>query len=169
MYFAVRDRRWVMGVHFALAVVLTASCAVRLISTYDELTDTSLTSVQQKTDDFVAALEENHGKAAASFASAEKFYDEIDGDLRRLEFRVASIPKNSHSEKLVSDIRAVILGKSDCSANGTSLRDLHCLGENKATGPSVAALEIARRNINTTISAALKLELAKKQGTETDK
>ena len=66
-------------------------------------------------------------------------------------------------------IRLVILGDGKCSDEGNSLRDLHCMAASKEKGPSSVALEINRRNINQTISAALSLEVAKKQGLEQNK
>jgi len=167
-----RRRRYtaVLGAALVALALLAVSCAgIRWISDYDEETDQSLTAIQQKTDDFIVALEKKRGSAEAGFDKNAAFYEEIDRALRQLEFRVGSIPKNDKSVKLVGDIRTVIVGKGECSADGASLRDLHCLPENKAKGPSVAALEISRRNINQTISAALQLELAKKQGTASDK
>ncbi|HUL82479.1 MAG TPA: hypothetical protein VL131_10055 [Gammaproteobacteria bacterium] len=149
------------------ALSLLASCSTRLISDYDEATDHALTSIQQKTDDFVIGLEKVAGTPDAAFQKHAAFYDDVDHDLRQLEFRVGSIPNNSHTQTLVEDIRAAILGDGTCKADGTgkSLRDLHCSSD-AARGPSAAALEINRRNLNQTISAALQLELAKKQGLE---
>ena len=108
------------------------------------------------------------------FEQHQAFYEDIDRDLRELEFRVGSIPRNDDTVKLVEDIRKVILGtpaepgspSTECTTDGTGLRDLHCLPASRARGPSVTALEIARRNINQAISAAISLEVAKKQGLE---
>jgi hypothetical protein len=150
-----------------LCVFLLVGCAgVRLISDYDEVTDKSLTTIQQNTDDFIETLIKQSGTDEAAFSKHEAIYNDIDQQLRRLEFRVNSIPKNEKTIELVKQIRLVILGEGKCTEEGTSLRDLHCMPENKDKGPSATALEISRRNINQTISAALKLELAKKQGPE---
>ncbi len=148
-----------------LCVLLIAGCtSVKLISDYDETTDKYLTEIQQNTDDFIETLIQQSGTDEAAFSRHQDFYEEIDRKIRRLEFRVDSIPNNKKTIDLVTDIRLVILGEGKCTEDGTSLRDIHCTPSNSDKGPSVAALEICRRNINQTISAALALELAKKRG-----
>lgn len=150
-----------------LYITLLFGCAtVRLISDYDEPTDIALTAIQQTSDDFIAKLIAEAPSDKNAFAKHEQFYHDVDQQLRRLEFRVAAIPKNTQTMKLIGDIRASLLGAGDCSAAGTSLRDLHCNPEGLANGPSRRSLEITRRNVNQTIAAALALELAKRQGLE---
>ena len=176
MYNAMNLRRRILPALITVLTLLTlASCiGIRIISDYDEATDKNLTVIQHKTDDFIEMLIKNivsnsvapgeKEKADVSFEKHRDFYGEIDRLLRRLEFRVSSIPQNNNTIELVGKIRAVILGAGKCSEEGNSLRDLHCMPANKIKGPSPGVLEIARRNINQTISAALSLELAKKQG-----
>jgi len=164
-----RHTRWqvqlvVSLITLTLLIVASGCSGVRLISDYDDTTDKALTQLQQTTDDFITKLVGAAGTDANAFAKHKEFYDNADQQLRRIEFRVNSIPHNTATIKLVSDIRKVLLGSDACSPDGTSLRDLHCLSANQATGPSKTALQIAQRNINQTIGAALSLELAKKQG-----
>jgi hypothetical protein len=148
-----------------LSFVGLSGCAgMRLVSDYDEATDKGLTAIQQKTDDFIDLLVRKAGTADASLAKQQEFYDEMDRLFRRLEFRVASIPGNDHTIDLVKKARLVILGEGKCSEEGVSLKDLHCLPENRDKGPSATVLEISRRNINQALTAALSLELAKKLG-----
>lgn len=152
---------------FALCGFMMAGCAgVKLISAYDEVTDKSLTAIQQKTDDFIETLIKQSGTDEASFSKHQAFYNDIDQQLRQLEFRVNSIPKNDKTVNLVKNIRSAILGEGNGLEDGNSLRDLHCMTANRDKGPSAKVLEINRRSINQTISAALSLELAKKQGLE---
>ena len=153
-----------------LCAILLAGCAgIKPVSDYDEVTDKSLTTIQEKTDDFIETLITQSGTNKAAFSKHQAFYSDIDQQLRRLEFRVNAIPKNDKTIDLVKKIRMVILGTGKCMADGTSLRDLHCMPGSKDKGPSAKALEISRRNVNQTISAALSLELAKKQGLEQNK
>ncbi len=152
-----------------LSLLLSACSGVKLISDYDEPTDKALTSLQQSTDDFITKLVADAPSEKNSFAKQKQFYENADEQLRRLEFRVTSIPKNSHTVKLVGNIRASLLGEGKCSAEGNSLKDLHCNVEALAKGPSKKSLELAQRNLNQTIGAALALELAKKQGLESNK
>jgi hypothetical protein len=149
-----------------LCATLLAGCAgAKRISDYDEVTDKSLTTIQQKTDDFIETLITQSGTKKAAFSKHQDFYSDIKQELRRLEFRVNSIPKNDKTIDLFKKIRLVILGEGMC-AEGTSLRDLHCMPANKVKGPPATALENCRLNVNKAISAALTLEIAKKQGLE---
>lgn len=177
-------------VAFAL-VILTSCSTVTLISDYDADTDKQLSALQQSTDIFISRMtaeipkwERTKRSEKNSYDTQKKFYSEFDDKLRLLEFRVQSIPKNSKTQKLVTDIRAAVLLPDNlakqCEQEGlvikegeetqfNSLQSMHCLQENKAAGPSRMALEISQRNINQVIGAALALEVAKKQGTEVNK
>lgn len=153
----------------ALVASLAACSGMRLISDYDEPTDKALTALQAGADDFIAKLAKDAPSDRNAFDKHQAFYEEADQQLRRLEFRVGSIPNNGKTAGLVGNIRAVLLGEGKCDATGTSLRDLHCLPASRAQGPSRRSLEIAGRNVNQTIGAALALEIAKKQGSEQNK
>jgi hypothetical protein len=98
----------------AVALVLSSCLSVKLISDYDEATDKALTQLQQSTDDFVTKLATSAPSPDNSFDKKKDFYDAVDQQLRRLEFRVSSIPKNGATVKLVGDIRHVILGDGGC-------------------------------------------------------
>lgn len=179
-----------------LTSLLLAGCStVTLISDYDAETDKQLVALQQSLDGFVSKMtaetpkwDKQKRSAKNSYSAQKNFYSDFDEKLRLLEFRVQSIPKNSKTEKLVSDIRtSVLLSEADerrCeeenSGKGIVLKDeeetklnslqaIHCLEINKTEGPRRAALEIAQININQVIRSALTLELAKKQGTESNK
>jgi len=148
-----------------LCAILLVGCAgARLISDYDEWTDKSLMTIQQKTDDFIELLITQSGTKKAAFSKHQDFYMDIGQQLRRLEFRVNAIPRNDKTIDLVKKVRLVIIGDGQCTAEGTSLRDLHCMRTSKDKGPSATALANCRLNVNKAISAALSLELAKKQG-----
>lgn len=172
----------------ALIVAVSASCStVTLISDYDDETDKQLTALQQSTDTFITKMlaeipkSQKAGKSPKnSYDAQKKFYTDFDEKLRKLEFRVHSFPKNSKTQKLVSDIRAAVLlreeQEEECEKTGIldadkseSLQALNCLAENKAQGPSRRSLEVSQRNVNQVIGAALALELAKKQGSESNK
>lgn len=150
-------------------LLLSACTTFTVISDYDEPTDKALTAIQQSSDDFITKLIADAPSEKNAFDKHKQFYDDADQQLRRLEFRVTSIPKNTHTVKLVGNIRMVLLGEGKCSAEGSSLKDLHCNPDALAKGPSKISLQIAQRNINQTIGAALALELAKKQGLEQNK
>ena len=190
------------GVPFArylasgIATFLFVGCStVTLISDYDAETDKQLTALQQSLDGFISKMtaetpkwDKQKRSPKNSYAAQKKFYADFDEKLRLLDFRVQSIPKNSKTEKLVSDIRtSVLLNEADekrCEEDNSgkgivlkdgeetklnSLQSIHCLEINKTEGPRRAVLEIAQTNINQVIRSALALELAKKQGTESNK
>ena len=152
-----------------LVGLLSACSTLRLISDYDESTDKALTALQKSADDFVTKLIATAPSDANAFDKHTKFYEDTDQQLRQLEFRVSSITKNSQTMNLVSNVRAAVLGEGKCTAEGTSLRDLHCIPESREMGPSKVSLQISQKNVNQTIGAALALELAKKQGLEQNK
>jgi hypothetical protein len=148
-----------------LCTILLAGCArAKLISDYDQVTDKSLMTIQEKTDDFIETLIAQSGTKKAAFSKHQDFYSDIDQQLRRLEFRVNAIPGNDKTIDLVKKIRLAILGEGNCTVEGNSLRDLHCTPANKVKGPTASALANCRLNVNKTISAALSLEVSKKQG-----
>jgi hypothetical protein len=137
----------------------TVNSAIRA-ARYDEVTDSSLAAIQQKTDDFVASLKKNFGTDAASLENSKGFYGEIGQDLLRLETRVRSIPENVKTENLVHNIRMVILGDGTV-ADVTSLKYLHGIPGNVSRGIPMTTLEITHRNISQIISSARSLELEK--------
>ena len=148
-----------------LVVVLQGCNSIVLISKYDDLTDKYLTTLQQSVSDFIDTLEQQSGTDAAAFAKHQQTYNMFDQQIKQLEFRVAAIPKNDKTVDIVKNIRLSILGNGGSPKDGSSLKDIHCLDDqNKNFCPSKAVLEICRRNIDQTISAALTLELAKKTG-----
>jgi hypothetical protein len=145
------------------AILLTGCAGAKLISDYDEVTDKNLTTIQEKTDDFIETLLAQSGTNKAAFSKHQAFYSDISQQLRRLEFRANAVPNNDKTIDLVKKVRLVILGEGKCTAEGNSLRDLHCMPANKVRGPSATALAICRFNVNQAISAALGLEVSKKQ------
>jgi hypothetical protein len=145
-------------------VLLVQGCAsINLISSYDEPTDKYLTTLQLSVSGFIDTLEQFSGTDGAAFVKHQQTYNALDLQIRQLEFRVNAIPENNKTIEIVKNIRLNILGNEN--APKSSLRDIHIVNDkNKNFGPSKAVLEICRRNIDQTISAALALELAKKTG-----
>ena len=148
------------------SVALLQSCtSVSLISPYDEVTDGYLTALHAYVLGFIDTLEQQAGRDAAALTRHEQTYEGIERQITQLEFRVAAMPNNEVIVKLVHQIRLSVLGSGGPAQEGSSLRDLHSLNEhNRALGPSRAVLEVCRRNIDQTISAALALELYEKAG-----
>jgi hypothetical protein len=72
-----------------------------------------------------------------------------------------AIPQNQQTVELVKNVLTQITGNKE-SPEASILKELHQLPNNRTNGISAANLELAQRNINQTIQAALSLELAKK-------
>ncbi|TLU82415.1 MAG: hypothetical protein FDX21_07880 [Chlorobium sp.] len=153
--------RFLVYLSYLIMLAFVTACSVTpQISSYDEGTDQGLTTIQKKTDIFIASLKRNFGTDAASLKSSKRFYDDIDQDLLRLETRVKGAPENVKTENLVHNIRLAILGDGT-DADVTSMKHLHGLPENVKKGIPLMTLEINQKNINQVISAAKSLEVEK--------
>ena len=132
-----------------LYVLSIIGCAnIRLIADYDEQIDTSITSFQRKVEAFLTYLERNAGKDEAKYENNTKFYDEAMVDLSAIRVRAAANPKNEITIKQI-DLLYENIG---------NLEKLHKLGI-----PAEQIFPI-RTAINSTCTAILKLEIAKKRG-----
>jgi len=140
-----------VSLFFLLA--LSGCTSIRLIANYDEQTDTSITAFQRKMETFLTGLERNAGKPEARYEANVQFYDEARVDLSVIHVRAAAIPKNDITIKQI-DLLIDSLSK---------LEELHGQGISRE---QVAPLRTA---FNTTCTAILKLELAKKRGESTEK
>jgi hypothetical protein len=147
----------------AVSILLSCSqcSSVRFVSDYDETTDVKLTEIQLKTADFINTLIKSYGSNAASYDSCQNYYNEIRREIETLEFRVNSIPDNKYTIETVKQIRFVILGGN---SDSSGLRGIHALPENRRNGIDPTTLSVTKRIIDQAISAALKLEIAKKRG-----
>jgi hypothetical protein len=146
----------------ASILIFCSQCSsVRFVSDYDETTDVKLTEIQIKTSDFIDTLTKTYGTNAASYDSCQYFYTEIGREIETLEFRVNSIPDNKFTIETVKQIRSVILGGN---SDSSSLREIHTLPENRQNGIDPTTLSVTKRIIDQAISAALRLEIAKKRG-----
>jgi len=119
-----------------------------LISEYDKEIDITVTAFQKKMTRFLISLERNIGKEKSEYSNNTEFYDEIRVDLSAIKVRAAAIPKN---EITIKQINLLI-------ENVSNLERLHKLGITPVDIPPL------RTAFNTSCTAILKLELAKKRG-----
>ena len=131
-----------------LAWSLVGCANVRLISEYDEKTDTAITSFQRRMETFLTSLERNAGQDQAKYENNTKFYDELKVELSSIRVRAEAIPKNE-----ITVLQIELL-----EDNMAKLERMHKLGIN---ADDVKPLRIA---FNASCTAILKLELAKKRG-----
>jgi hypothetical protein len=132
-----------------LAALCLNSCAVNLISTYDETTDKNITALQKKTEEHLVNLESTTGLPECKYKNHKKFYDDAKVALSAISVRAAAIPNNeitTQQTKLLSD-SIVIMEK---------LHKTACLSSEQITA--------VRNPINSNFTAILKLELAKRRG-----
>lgn len=126
--------------------------SIRLIADYDEQIDKSVTDFQRKVETFLTGLERNADQPESKYDANVKFYDEARVDLSAIRVRAAALPKNEITLKQI-DLLTDSLGK---------LEELQRLGIRRE---HIAPLRSA---FNSTCTAILKLELAKKRGEGTD-
>ena len=131
-----------------LILALTGCASIQLISEYDKEIDIAVTAFQKKMTRFLISLERNIGKEKSEYGNNTEFYDEIRVDLSAIRVRAAAIPKN---EITIKQINLLI-------ENVSNLERLHKLGITTVDIPPL------RTAFNTSCTAILKLELAKKRG-----
>ncbi|WP_374564958.1 hypothetical protein [Nitrosomonas sp.] len=148
----VRSVSWHPGflaaVSLILVVVLTG-CTVKLISSYDEATDRAVTDLQRKTEAHLVVLESVEGLPECTFDHHKQFYDEAKVDVSAITVRAAAIPKND----ITTQQTALLASNFD---NLEKLHRIACLSKDQIT--------LVRSHFNTSFTAILKLELAKRRG-----
>ena len=140
------------GAAALLVAALVSGCPVQFISLYDEQTDKAVTALQRKVDSFLVRLEGQSKPPECSHESHRRFYEEARVDLSGIQVRAGASAQN---EKTVEQLALL------ASSLG-SLEKLHRL---KGRQACLEADELAplRSNFNTSFTAILKLELAKKR------
>ena len=135
---------------FSLTVMLVlAGCTVKLISSYDETTDRAVTDLQRKTEAHLVALESVEGLPECTFEHHKQFYDEAKVDISAITVRAAAIPKND----ITTEQTTLLANNFD---NLEKLHKIACLSKDQVT--------LVRSHFNTSFTAILKLELAKRRG-----
>lgn len=143
-----RPRSLLSASILALAFALPG-CTIKLISSYDETTDRTVTALQKKTEAHFIALENSEGLPECRYEKHKPFYDEAKVEASAISVRAAAIPKNDRTTQET----ALLSNSLD------SLEKLHriaCL-----TNDQIKPLRI---QFNSIFTAILKLELAKRRG-----
>lgn len=132
-----------------LIVVLSACGHVRLISDYDEITDKTVTALQEKVSAFFVKVESDIGTDQAKYENHKQFYQDAKVDLNTLKVRADAIEKN----KIVQDQIAALTSMID------NLEKLHKIGFF-----SVEQIEPLKQPFNSAFTAIIKLQLGLKRG-----
>lgn len=141
--------RALFGIVSLAAALALSGCAVNRISDYDETTDKAVTALQKKTEGHLVALEAAEGMPECKYVRHKQFYDEAKVDVSAIAVRAAAIPKNE-----ITTEQTVALARSLNSLE--SLHKISCLSKDQ-----IVPLRI---QFNSSFTAILKLELAKRRG-----
>ena len=137
-------------VSVCLVVTLAlSSCTVKLVSGYDETTDRAVTDLQRKTEAHLVTLESVEGLPECTYENHKQFYDEAKVDISAITVRAAAIPKND-----ITTQESQLLGSQ--LENLEKLHKIACLSKDQIT--------LVRTHLNTSFTAILKLEFAKRRG-----
>ena len=127
-----------------VAFFALGSCTIKLIAAYDETIDKGITALQKKTEGFLLGLESNNSFPSCSYKKNMQFY---------LDSKV--------------NLSSITVQQLDLLASSLdSLEELHKLKDKKSTCLSQAEIAPLRVAFNSSFTAILKLELAKKRGEE---
>lgn len=133
-----------------LALALAVSgCSIKLISSYDETTDRTVTALQKKTEAHLVALEAVEGLPECKYDKHKEFYGEAKVDVSAIAVRAAAIPKNE-----ITTQQTILLSNSLDSLE--KLHKIACLSKDQ--------IKPLRTQFNSSFTAILKLELAKRRG-----
>ena len=137
-------------VSVCLVVTLAlSSCTVKLVSGYDETTDRAVTDLQRKTEAHLVTLESVEGLPECTYENHKQFYDEAKVDISAITVRAAAIPKND----ITTQESQLLASQLD---NLEKLHKIACLSKDQIT--------LVRTHFNTSFTAILKLEFAKRRG-----
>ncbi|NIM97054.1 MAG: hypothetical protein GTO24_02880 [candidate division Zixibacteria bacterium] len=134
---------------FVCILMLLSGCTVKLISSYDETTDKTVTALQKKVESFLITLESIEGLPECEYKNHKKFYDEVKIEISAIVVRARAIPDNEITIEQVELLK-------DSLKNLESLHKISCLSKDQ--------IEPLRIAFNSSFTAILKLEFAKKRG-----
>lgn len=136
----------------AAMVLVALACAVRLVSEYDDVTDRSVSALQGDVDSFLRRIARLKAPAC-TWARQDEFYDHAYSAVSTLAVRNRARPKNGITVQQIELLDSSL----------ATLERLHKLkGDSACFNPEeVAPL---RANFETTFTAILRFELAKKRG-----
>lgn len=129
-----------------LFFILTISCtSVKRISDYDEITDQTLTSLQQTVSGYFVQMERNVNTPKAHMMLYDQFFDDAKVKLNTLEIRTAALDNNQHVYEQVIELQEMI----------RNLEKLHQIGFKSAE-----EIRELQKPFNQAFTSILKLQLA---------
>jgi len=152
-------RSWAL-IFLLCSLFVVSGCAVKLIASYDETTDKGVTKLQRKVETFLVELESKDGLPECSYSSNESFYGESKVDLSAIKVRSEAIPKNDITIKQIS----LLLSSLNDLESLHKHKDKKSAKEGKLYCISKDEISPLRTAFNSSFTAILKLEIAKKRG-----
>jgi hypothetical protein len=137
---------WLLGLWM---LILPACSSVKLISDYDEVTDKSVTALQEKITEFFVKMETDIGTDAAGYSHYSNFYQQAKVNLITFKIRADAIDKN----KIVQDQIVALTSMLN------DLEQLHRIGFS-----NLAQIKQLEPPFNSAFTAIIKLQLALKRG-----
>jgi PBP1b-binding outer membrane lipoprotein LpoB len=138
-----------LGVGILALALVTSGCSIKLISSYDETTDKTVTALQKKTEAHLVSLEAVDGLPECKYEKYKQFYEEAKVDVSAISVRAAAIPNN----EITTEQTALLSNSLDRLEN---LHKIACLSKDE--------IKPLRIGFNSGFTAILKLELAKRRG-----
>ncbi len=138
-----------VSIIIVLYIFVVTGCTVKLISSYDEKTDEAVTDLHKKVETFFLSIESQEGLSECTYENHTAFYQEAKVAVSAIEVRARAIPDNDIT------VEQIVLLKENIELL-EQLHKLDCLTK--------AQIEPLRINFNSSFTAILKLELAKKRG-----
>ncbi len=132
-----------------LFVLAMSGCSVQLVSHYDEKTDALVTQLQKEIATFFVTVEGQEGLPECQYDNHQTFYLNSKVAISALQVRAKAIPNNAIT---ITQIGLL----NDSLGQLEQLHQLGCFTANTVTS--------VRTSFNSSITAILKLELAKKRG-----
>jgi len=129
-------------------VLALSGCTVKLISSYDEKTDNAVTTLQKDMTQFFLTVESQTGLPECKYSNHIAFYRQAKVALSAIAVRVKAIEANELTIEQVELLQ-------DSLSSLEQLHQLGCFTPNQVTN--------LRTNFDSSITAILKLELAKKR------
>ena len=139
----------ILSIFLLCTLMVLFGCSIKLISSYDETTDKTVTALQKKVESFFVTVESQEGLPECEYNNHKKFYDEVKVEISAIEVRARAIPNNEITIEQVELLK-------DSLNKLESLHKISCLSKDQ--------IEILRIAFNSSFTAILKLEFAKKRG-----
>lgn len=134
----------------SLVMVIVTSCtSIRLISEYDEITDKTVTALQEKVAAFFVKISDQVGSNQANYANHIQFYEDAKVDLNILKTRADAIDKNKIVQEQIAELTKMV----------NNLETLHKIGFSNRE-----QLMILQQPFNSAFTAIIKLQLGLKRG-----